>query len=180
MDEGNLTEKSACGFNLRYFQTETHVYIFTKNRTVRRGSPTRKPMDRWTDARGLPTVRCAEMGTSTRSGGGARAPSASTSPHAAAQATPPPPPLALPAPPALHDHGSLRSMPFAFFAAISRPRGVMDRFSGFFPEEDDWATMADDCCDMMVARRRAVGTDRALVCGTTRRRARRNARQIAR
>jgi len=69
---------------------------------------------------------------------------------------------------------------FAFFAAISRPRGVMDRFSGFFPEEDDWATMADDCCDILVARRRAVGTDRALVCGTMRRRARRNARQIAR
>jgi hypothetical protein len=118
-------------------------------------------------------LRCAEMGTTTRSGGGARAPSASIATYAAAQATPPPPPLALPAPPVLHDHGSLRSMPFVFFAAISRPRGVMDRFSGFFAEEDDWATMADDCWDMMVARRRAVGTDRALVCGTTRRRARR-------
>ena len=46
------------------------------------------------------TVRCAEMGTTTRSGGGARAPSASTAPYAAAQATPPAPPLALPSPPA--------------------------------------------------------------------------------
>ena len=67
--------------------------------------------------------------------------------------------------------GSLRSMPFAFFAAISRLRGVMDRFSGFFADEDDWATMADDCWDIMIARRRAVGTDRALVCRTTLRRA---------
>lgn len=50
-------------------------------------------------------MRCAEMGTSTRSGGGARAPSASTAPHAAAQATPPPPQLALPAPPALGSRG---------------------------------------------------------------------------
>ena len=31
---------------------------------------------------GLHTVRCAEMGTKTRSGGGARAPSASTAPCA--------------------------------------------------------------------------------------------------
>ena len=46
------------------------------------------------------TVHCAEMGTTTRSGGGARAPSASTAPYAAAQATPPAPPLALPPPPA--------------------------------------------------------------------------------
>ena len=45
-------------------------------------------------------MRCAEMGTTTRSGGGARAPSASTAPYAAAQATPPAPPLALPSPPA--------------------------------------------------------------------------------
>ena len=56
--------------------------------------------NRWTDGdrcQGTHTVRCAEMGTTTRSGGGARAPSASTAPYAAAQATPPPPPLALPA-----------------------------------------------------------------------------------
>ena len=101
-------------------------------------------MDRWTDARGLPTVRCAEMGTSTRSGGGARVLFASTAPHAAAQATLPPPQLALPAPPALHDHGTLRSMPFAFFAAISRPRGVVDRFRAL-AEEDGLETMALDC-----------------------------------
>jgi hypothetical protein len=43
-------------------------------------------------------------------------------------------------------------MPFAFFAVISRQRGVADRFKAFF-EEDGWATMADDCWDMMVARR---------------------------
>jgi hypothetical protein len=43
-------------------------------------------------------------------------------------------------------------MPFAFFAVISRPRGVADRFKAIF-EEDGWATMADDCWDMMVARR---------------------------
>ena len=53
----------------------------------------------------MPTLRCAEMGTTTRSGGGARAPSASTAPCAAAQATPPPPPLALPAPPARGSRG---------------------------------------------------------------------------
>ena len=49
--------------------------------------------NRWTDGnrcQGTHTVRCAEMGTTTRSGGGARAPSASTAPYAAAQATPPP------------------------------------------------------------------------------------------
>ena len=130
-DEGNLTEKSACGFNLRYFQTETHVYIFTKNRTVRRGSPTRKPMDRWTDARGLPTVRCADMGTTTRSGGGARAPSASTEPSATAQATPHPQSRYQRHPCSMTMAGSLHSMPFAFFAAISRPRGVMDASAAF-------------------------------------------------
>ena len=54
-------------------------------------------MDRWGPMPGYHTVRCGEMGTTTRSGGGARAPSASTAPYAAAQATPPPPPLALPA-----------------------------------------------------------------------------------
>ena len=133
-----------------------------------------------TDARGLPTLRCAEMGTTTRSGAGARAPFASTEPSAAAQATPHPQSRYQRHPCSMTMAGSLRSMPFAFFAAISPPRGVMDRFSGFFAEEDDWATMADDCCDMLVVRRRAVGTDRALVCGTTRRRARRNAQQIAR
>ncbi len=56
-----------------------------------------------TDARGLPTLRCA--GTTTRSGAGAHAPSALTEPSAAAQATPPPPPHALPAPPALGSQG---------------------------------------------------------------------------
>jgi hypothetical protein len=40
--------------------------------------------------------------------------------------------------------GSLRSMPFTFFAVISRPRGVMDRFSGFFAGDYDWMTMADE------------------------------------
>ena len=44
-------------------------------------------MDRWGPMLGSHTVRCAEMGTTTRSGGGARAPSVSTAPYAAAQAT---------------------------------------------------------------------------------------------
>ena len=52
-----------------------------------------KPMDRWGP---MPTVRCAEMGTTTRSRKEARAPSDSTATHAAAQATPPPPPGAPP------------------------------------------------------------------------------------
>ncbi len=93
---------------------------------------------------GLPTLRCAENGTTTRSGAGARAPSASTSPYATTQATPHPQSRYQRHMCSLTMAGSLRSMPFPFFAAISRPRGVMDRFSGFFAEEDDWATIADD------------------------------------
>ena len=46
-DEGNQIEKSSCGFALQYFQTETPVHISTKIRALRRGAPTRKPMDRW-------------------------------------------------------------------------------------------------------------------------------------
>ena len=101
-------------------------------------------MDRWEPMlEGCPTLRCAEMGTTTRSGAGARAPSASTEPSAAAQATPHPQSRYQRHPCSMTMAGSLHSMPFAFFAAIS-PRGVMDRFSGFFAEEDDWATIADD------------------------------------
>ena len=97
-----------------------------------------------TDARGLPTLRCAEMGTTTRSGAGARVPSASTEPFATPQAAPHPQSRYQRHRCSMTMAGSLHSMPFAFFAAISRPRGVMDRFSGFFAEKDDWATMADD------------------------------------
>ena len=49
----------------------------------------------------LHTVCCEETGTTTRSGGGARALSASTAPYVAAQVMSPPPRLALPAPPVL-------------------------------------------------------------------------------
>ena len=56
-----------------------------------------------TDARGLPTLRCAEMGTATRSGAGACALHFdSTLCRRASDATPP---LALPAPPVFHDYG---------------------------------------------------------------------------
>ena len=47
------------------------------------------------------------------------------------------------------DLGSFFSMPFAFFAAISRPRGVADRFRAF-AEEDDRAKIADDCLDILL------------------------------
>ena len=73
-----------------------------------------------------------------------RAPYTSIAPYAAAQATPPPHSRYQRHPCSMTMAGSLGLMPFAFFTAISRLRGVMDRFSGFFAEGDDWMTMADN------------------------------------
>ena len=89
------------------------------------GNPSRFTDDETdgTDILGLRTVRCAEMGTTMRSGGGARAPSASTALYAA-QATPPPPQLALPAPPARGLRGS---------AAAPRPQSLAPGGGGGVP-----------------------------------------------
>ena len=90
-------EKSRCGFNCKAFRLKS---LCTFSPKFARSDAVHRRGNRWTDGdrcQGTHTVRCAEMGTTTRSGKGARVPSASTAPYAAAQATPPPPPLALPA-----------------------------------------------------------------------------------
>ena len=55
------------------------------------------------------------------------------------------PPIALPAPPVLYDHGRQLALDALRFLrghlATTRGHGC---FSGFFAEEDDWATIADD------------------------------------
>ena len=93
----SIEKSPRCGFNCKTFRLKS---LCTFSPKFSRSDAVHRRGNRWTDGdrcQGTHTVRCAEMGTTTRSGGGARAPSASTAPYAAAQATPPPPPLALPA-----------------------------------------------------------------------------------